>query len=343
MRFLVVGGGLMGCAVAWELVRRGRPVTVLERAVPGAEASSAAAGILAPRMEAHGQEPGRSHGIHSLGLYPTWVRALEEATGLGCGLWASGLYRVVGEGEDPEACRPDTEARWRTDLPPAFSHVAGAWWLPEEGSVEPPLLVAAVRQAAERAGAHFVTGVPVRRVGMGGVELEGGQSLRGTPILCAGAWTGKVEGIPPLPVRPVRGQVMELRAEPGRLEQVVFCKGGYIVPRRDGRVLVGATMEEVGFERGVTPKGMAYLAEVVRQGAPWLADKPLVRSWSNFRPASPDGHPMLGEVEGVYVVSGHHRNGILLAPLTAVAVAGALVDGQPVPSGWELERFLPLS
>ena len=343
MRFLVVGGGLMGCAVAWELVRRGQRVTVLERAVPGAEASSAAAGILAPRVEAHGQEPARSHGIRSLALYPEWVQAIEGATGLGCGLWASGLYRVVGEGEDPEQSRPDADALWRTDLPPGLSHVSGAWWLPEEGSVEPPRLVTAVRQAAERAGVHFVTGVPVRRVGRAGVELEGGGELSGKPIVCAGAWTGKVEGIPPLPVRPVRGQVMELRAQPGALEQVVFCKGGYIVPRRDGRVLVGATMEEVGFERGVTPKGMAYLAEVVRHGAPWLADMPLVRSWSNFRPASPDGYPMLGEVEGVYVVSGHHRNGILLAPLTAVAVAGALVEGRPVPTGWELERFLPRS
>jgi glycine oxidase len=341
MRYLVVGGGLMGCAVALELARRGRRVTVLERAVPGAEASSAAAGILAPRVEAHGQDLPRRYGIRSLGLYPGWVQSLEESTGLSCGLWPSGLYRVVGDGEDPAESRPDDDAVWVTDLPHSFSHVPGAWWLPDEGSVEPPRLVVAVRQAAERAGVHFVTGVPVRRVGADGVELDGGGDLSGKPILCAGAWTGKVEGIPTLPIHPVRGQVMELRAEPGRLAHVVFCKGGYLVPRKDGRVLVGATMEEVGFERGVTPKGLAYLAEVVRQGAPWLVDAPMTRSWSNFRPASPDGQPMLGEVEGVYVVSGHHRNGILLAPLTAQVVAGALMEGLPVPEGWELARFLP--
>jgi DNA gyrase/topoisomerase IV subunit B len=148
-----------------------------------------------------------------LGLYPGWVQSLEESTGLSCGLWPSGLYRVVGDGEDPAESRPDDDAVWVTDLPHSFSHVPGAWWLPDEGSVVPPRLVVAVRQAAERAGVHFVTGVPVRRVGADGVELDGGGDLSGKPILCAGAWTGKVEGIPTLPIHPGRGQVMELARE----------------------------------------------------------------------------------------------------------------------------------
>lgn len=289
-------------------------------------------------MEAHGLEPHRSLGIRSLELYPSWVRQVEALSGSTVGFWPRGLYRLVLPGEDPEALRPDTEASWTEDLPHVLSHARGAWWMPKEASVEAPRLVQAVRVAAERVGVRFVTGRAVRKVTAEGVVLEDGEHLSGRPVVCAGAWTGLVPGASALPVRPVRGQVMEVMGPPGLLESVVFCAGGYLVPRPDGRVVVGATMEEVGFERAVTVSGLSHLVQVLRSGLPHLDQAPVLRTWCNFRPGTPDGLPLMGWVDGIFVAAGHFRNGILLAPLTAEVVADALLNGAKVPEGWRVER-----
>jgi glycine oxidase len=336
MQALVVGGGLMGLAVGELLAASGWRVVVLEKAVLGAEASSAAAGILSPRMEAHGREPLRSLGVESLKMYPEWVKKLEKASGLGCGLWQRGLIRVVAEGEDPESLKPDVEAIWQEQLPEVLKGVGG-WWLPEEASIEPVRLLAALKLAAVQAGCSFITGVPVEEVSAEGVLLGDGRRLKGVPVVCAGAWTRQI--LQSVPVRPVRGQVLELQGKPD-VEAVAFGGGGYLVPRPDGRVLVGATMEEAGFERAVTPEGLSRLIEVVREVRPGLLTVPFLRGWSNFRPATPDESPVIGWKEGVFVASGHYRNGILLAPLTARVVVDALISGKPVPKEWDTERFL---
>lgn len=334
---VIVGGGLMGSAVALELARRGRKVVVLERAVVGAEASSAAAGILAPRIEAHGDPALREIGLKSLAMYPAWLRGLEHEVDI----HLPGLLRVVHR--DETVAEPDPDAIWlslpeaRTREPGLADTIAGAWLLPGEGCLDTRALVPAVKHAAQRLGVTFRERAEVAEVQPDHVRLVSGHVERGEPVLCAGAWTAKVPGFEALPIRPVRGQVVALRAS-GMLRHVVFGGGGYLVPRSD-EIVVGATMEEVGFTRGLTPNGLRHVLGVAVKNLPALGDVPFDRAWSSFRPGSPDGLPLLGQVGGVWVASGHFRNGILLAPFTAAAVASAMVDGAPLPDACRPDRF----
>jgi glycine oxidase len=335
-RIVVVGGGLLGCATALELARRGRSVEVVERAIVGAEASSAAAGILAPRMEAHGREPLRSLGLQSLGMYPGWVASLEADVSL----VRTGLLRVVRAGAafaapDPEAVWLDVEAA-RAIEPGLGPDVVGAWHLPEEACLDPRKLVAAVQLSAMAAGVRFRTAT-VEGVDPDGVTLFDGTRIAGRPVVCAGAWTAKVPGLATLPVRPVRGQLVALGGVP--IRRVIFGDGGYLVPRPDGRVICGATVEEVGYERGVTAGGVAHVLRTATAVIPGLAGAGFLEAWSGFRPGTPDDLPMIGEIDGIVVASGHYRNGILLAPLTARQVADALVDGAPWPAVFAPGRF----
>jgi len=329
-RYVVVGGGLLGCATALELARRGARVTVLERVVPGAEASSAAGGILAPRMEAHGNAGLRALGLESLAMYPGWVASLAADVDL---RW-DGLARVVFPGEDPAAACPDRDAHWRDDLP---GLALPGWELPGEGSLDPRKLVAAVHAAVVAAGVDVRGGAEVVEVGPTRVRLADGSTHEGRTIVCAGAWTARVPGLEGLPVRPVRGQMVVVKGEVAP-PSVVFASGGYLVPRPDGRVLVGSTMEEVGYTRGVTVAGVQHLLALATRLLPGLREAALLETWSGFRPGTPDGLPYLGEIGGVYVASGHFRNGILLAPLTARWVADALLRGEPVPAEVRIDR-----
>ncbi len=334
---VIVGGGLLGCATARELARRGAQVTLLEKVVPGAEASSAAAGILSPRMEAHGNADARVIGVESLSLYRDWAAGLPLPVDL---RW-NGVVRVVLPGEDVDAARPDVDAVWldaaelRRREPVGVA--LGGWWLPEEGSVDPRKLMVAVHAAAVAAGVVVRGGSEVVAVAPERVGLADGQVVEGRVVVCAGAWTARVPGLERLPVRPVRGQMMAVRGPPPP-SAVLFGAGGYLVPRVDGRTLVGATVEEVGYARGVTLAGLRHLGDVATGMLPGLADATVLETWSGFRPGTPDGLPLVGDVDGVFVASGHFRNGILLAPLTARWVADALLDGAAVPAGVRVGR-----
>lgn len=338
-RHVIVGGGLLGSAVALALAERGAPVVLLEKSVPGAEASSAAAGILAPRMEAHGQEPLRSFGVVSLARYPGFVARVEAASGLGCDLRWTGLWRVVMRGEDPAAARPDAEATWREHPGEGLGpEVAGVWELPEEGCLDPRRLVTATQRAAVAAGVTVRSHAEVVGVDVAGVTLDGGERIEGRPVVCAGAWTGRVPGLGALPVRPVRGQLVALEGAPGP-RRVVFGRGGYLVPRPDGRTVAGATVEEVGFARGTTVAGLHHVLGVAMGLYPALGAARVVDHWSGFRPGTPDQLPVVGFVDGVFVASGHYRNGILLAPMTAEWAARALLDGEAPPEALSPDRF----
>ncbi len=339
---IVVGGGLLGCAVA-HAAARGRSVTVLERAIIGAEASSAAAGILAPRVEAHGREPLRSIGIESLDAWERWIRALgAEPDAVGyrrCGALVvrGSSGRGAASPDDP----PDPEARWLPDARLRVPELAegGAWWLPDEGVVDPRKVIPAARAAAERAGVRIHACDPVVRVESGGVELASGRFFRGEVVVCAGAWSAQVPGAPRVPVRPVRGQLVALEGVP--LPTVVFGPGGYLVPRwDDARVIAGATVEEAGFEKRVTAEGLRAVLDTALRLAPGLARASVAESWAGLRPGTPDEMPILGRVDGVWVASGHYRNGILLAPWTARTVADAVLDGAELPKSFGPERFL---
>lgn len=327
----------MGSAIALELARRGRKVTVLEKVVVGAEASSAAGGILAPRFEAHGDEELRELGVASLDLYPAWVKGL----GADVGYRVSGLVVVVHPGET--SVEPDREAEWvdgeaaRGVDPGLNPELQGLWYLPHEAVIDTRRLVPAVKACALRHGVCFREHAEVTEVHPDSVTLTTGDREQGEVIVAAGAWTARVPGFADLPIRPVRGQMVAIKA-PGIVRHVVFGVGGYVVPRED-EVVVGSTMEEVGFTRGLTARGLTHVLSVGMRHVPRLADAPFDRAWSAFRPGSPDAKPILGRVNGVWVASGHFRNGILLAPYTARLIADAVVDGAALPSSCRPDRF----
>lgn len=349
---LVIGAGVQGCAVAWRLAQAGKRVLVFERAVPGAEASSAAAGILSPGVEA--EEPGPFYELcaASLARYQEVADELERTTGIAVGYRGGGTLQVAFD--DPTArvlaARAgklerhgiavevlDGEAVLR--LEPALDRrVRGGLWFRDEASIDPRLLARALYLAARKAGAQFLAGQVARIVHASGraagVDHDRGRIEGSAVVLAAGAWSASVEGsgLPPGAVRPVRGQIALLEPRSPLLARVTFSDKGYVVPRADGRVLCGSTMEEVGFERAVTAGGLRSVLSLAIEMCPALASAPVIETWNNFRPSSPDGWPVLGasSVPGLYYATGHTRNGILLCPITADAVAAAIL-GRPAP------------
>ena len=330
---VVVGGGVMGTASAWELARSGRRVLVLERSVPGAEASSAAAGILGAQVEAHAPGPLVGLARESRRLYPAWVRALERATGIDTGYRECGVLKV--------AFRTAELSRALTQREPALSaRLKGGLAFDGDARIEPRLLFRALHIAAARAGVVFRSGAYVRRVvteaGRAvGVALDDGSVIRAAHVLvAAGSWTSLVEGlgIPPGVVVPARGQIVELETPEPLLKSVVFGPRAYLVPRDDGRLLVGSTMEFVGYLREVTAAAVRDLLTAAIELVPALGAASMKESWSSFRPYTKDELPLIGAcgVPGLWLASGHHRNGILLAPVTA-AIVGALVRGRRPP------------
>jgi glycine oxidase len=349
---VIVGGGIMGCAAAWQLARRGASVTVLERSVPGAEASSAAAGILGAQLEASGPGAMAELALESRKLYPRWSKALAEETGIDVGYRKCGILRVALDAAG--AKKLSEEAIWQRRqgqeapriggkraraIEPALARgVAGGVHFAEDGRIDPPLLLRALHIAAARAGASFRTGAYVRRVLIEsgrarGVLLEDGQSIGGDAVVvAAGSWTTLVEGVPLRSdaVRPARGQIVELASSQPLLRGVVFGPRCYLVPRDDGRTLVGSTLEFVGYRRGVTAGAVRDLLDAAIELVPALAEAALSGTWSSFRPYTEDHRPLIGptQVPGLALATGHYRNGILLAPITAEIVARTLLGGR---------------
>ena len=348
----IIGGGVMGCGVALRLAQRGLAVTVIERGIPGAEASSAAAGILGPQMESDTPGPLLELGLRSRALYPALAAELRDATGIDIGYLKSGVLAVAF---DP-AQEADLAARrtWQLArglrvetlssasvraLEPALSpDLVAALRFPDDGQVNARELARGLSQAAAAAGATFLQGRYVRRVLVDrgaavGVELDGELLAAGAVVVAAGSWSGLVEGagVPAQVVRPARGQLASIETRPPILRHVISLHGrGYLVPRRDGSVLAGSTMEMVGFRKEVTVAGLAQILTMAHTLVPSLADAPITSTWSNFRPYTEDHLPVLGltAVRGLVLATGHFRNGILLAPITAQVIAELVMTGQ---------------
>jgi glycine oxidase len=326
-----VGGGVIGLASAWRASQRGLDVCVLERDRAGSGASRVAAGILAPDSESEpGHEPFVPLARRSLELYPDFVAALETDVGF----WPCGMLTVALDRDELAALQREPGlANWLTAsecraLEPGLApSVAGGAWSEQEASVDPRRLVAAL---AERV--HVREGADVASFTRDSVTLANGETIAaGRVVLSAGAWSGP-------PVRPVKGQVVRLRGELPA-SRMVRTERVYVVPRQNGEVVLGATVEERGFDTAVTA---GAVHELLREGyrvLPEIAELELVDVTAGLRPGTPDNGPLIGEREdGVLVATGHYRNGILLAPVTAEAVAALLVGDAPPP---EVAPFAP--
>ena len=345
---IVVGGGVIGLAIAREAARAGMSVCLLERGETGGEATGASAGMLAAQFEAHEAGPLLSLSLQSRALYPDFVRDVEAESGLSIDLRREGAIVVaLDEAERNELDRLakaqhrlglEVESLSRDDVrrrePAASREVTGGIRLPHEHTLDPRLLAAALRRAAERAGAEIRTGAEVsallaRDGVVRGVRLAPGLEVRAREVVvAAGAWSGSfaLPGIAAPPSEPVRGQMLCFLA-PDLIRHVVASGEIYLVPRSDGRVLAGATMEKAGFERRVTGAGLARLTAAALRLVPALADAAFHSAWAGLRPGAPDGLPAIGRAaEGLVYACGHLRNGIVLAPITAVMV-GRLLGG----------------
>lgn len=352
---VVVGGGVVGLGAAREAALRGLRVILVERGHPGREASWAAAGMLSPFSEAEADGPFLDFGLRSLELWPGWAAELEAAAGHPVGYRESGKLRVALSLEEEERLRArlrwaaarGLEARWvdgeelRETEPLLTPHARGGLLLEKDFQVDNRLLGAALEEAGRRAGAEIRSGSAVRGIRSAGGRVEGVTLEDGSRIdaprvlLAAGAWSAEVGGLPrPLPVRPVRGQMLALLPAVLPSSRLLESEEVYLVPRGDGRLLVGATVEDVGFRPGVTAEGIRGLLAGVLRLVPGARDAPIAELWSGFRPGTADGNPILGpdpDLEGLLLGTGHFRNGVLLAPLTAL-ILGALAAGEAAPS-----------
>jgi glycine oxidase len=359
---LVVGGGVIGLSSAWRLAQRGASVTVVDAGLAGA-ASGVAAGMLAPVTEARlGEEPLLALNRASWARWPAFAAEVADAAGRPVGYRADGTL-VVALDADDRAALDELAARHRLmglEVSPLRSREAravepglspgirGGLLAASERSVDPEALVPALRDAAIAAGVRLLA-AEVERIATGpdgrvtGVALSPGETLAaGTTVLAAGCRSASIPGLADEarpPVRPVKGQILTLRQPPGEplvsrtLRGLVRGSSIYLVPRDDGRVAVGATVEERGWDGRPTAGGAYELLRDALALVPGLDDAELVAVRTGLRPGSPDDLPMVGPggAVGLVVATGHHRNGILLTPVTAEAVA-ATVLGEPLPA-----------
>ena len=354
---IVVGAGAIGLSIGWRLAQRGVRTLVLEAAQPAAGATGVAAGMLAPVTEADfGEEALIALNLASLERWPAFAAELQSASGIDCGYRESGTLTVAVDRDEEAALRRmhayqrslGLDAGWlsarecRALEPGLAPRIAGGIHAPHDHQVAPRLLAEALVAALGRAGGELrtdarVEGLKWRPHGVS-VELKQGDPLdAGAVVIAAGAHSGTLSGVPEherIPVRPVKGQILRLRAcapltLPAR--RVIRTPEVYAVPREDGDLVVGATVEERGWDRTVTAGGVLELLHRAYEALPGVAELELVEAAAGLRPGTPDNGPIVGEssTRGLWWATGHWRNGILLAPLTAEAVAGALTGEEP--------------
>src|ERR1044072_2449093 len=356
---IIVGGGVIGLSIARELAQRGvRDLTLIERAEPGAEASWAAGGILAPQVEADRPADFFRLACASRDLYPEFAEALREETGIDVELDQSGtLYVGFTESEEHEMrSRHDWQASaglqidWligdeaRALEPNISPEVRYALRFPNDYQVENRRLVQALIASNQKSGVNLVMkceahSLRIERERVTGVDTSLGFFTAPTAIIAAGAWTSQIANAR-VAINPVRGQMLCFAA-PQIASHVIYSSRGYLVPRRDGRLLAGSTSESVGFDKRVTDEGVQSIKSMAYAIAPCLENLTMTDSWAGFRPHAEDNFPVLGpdeEVAGLFYATGHYRNGILLAPITAKMIADSVLN-RGAPS--LLETFLP--
>lgn len=353
---IVVGGGVIGLSCAWRAAQRGARVAVIEREQPPAGATRVSAGMLAPIGELTFGEPDLLRmTLASRELYADFVAELEAASGVSTGYRHQGALHVALDRDEAVELQRIHElqrslglnAEWLPprrcrDLEPGLSPSCnGGVYAEGEAVVDPRLLADSLLAALAGAGAEILTGTQVAEPlfegdRIAGVRTDAGQDLRATTIiLAAGAWSGQAEWLPEHarpPVRPVKGQIVELRARDGvaPCERIIGAERVYLVPRADGRLIAGATVEEQGFDTTVTAGAVHEILREAYRLLPEVAELELLEAAVGLRPGTPDNLPLIGPggIDGLLWATGHFRNGVLLAPLTAVAVADLLEGGK---------------
>jgi glycine oxidase len=371
-RVAIIGAGVVGLGIAWRLAARGVAVEVFDRGRAGAGASHAAAGMLAACCEAEpGEETLVALGRESQARWPAFAAELAEATGIDVELRTEGTIMVALTADDQARLQHHlvfqrklglplewiTAAETRRREPHLAGKLAGAVWSPQDHQVENRKLAPALRKAAERAGAIVREHTPVKEISISGgradgIILEDGSKVSSDAVvLAAGAWSRSIGGLPSElrpPVRPIKGQMIALRMDPSAplINHVVWAPGLYLVPRRDGRLILGATVEEKAFDTTLTAGGVLALLDAAWRTVPSIEELPIDEMWVGHRPGSRDDAPILGPgpVAGLVYATGHHRNGILLAPVTADAIARLVLDGtvEPAIRPFGVERFAPV-
>jgi glycine oxidase len=365
----VIGAGIIGLSVAWLARRHGMEVVVLERGEVGNGASHVAAGMLAPASEAEfGPQAERwlELGLRSAALWPDYAARLEHESALPTGFTRTGTLLLARDDDEARELERQLALRLRLGLaverlrgsqarerePALAPAVRSALEIAGDHAVDPRLVLRALRAACEGAGVSIRERSPVAGTQAGsdgrveGALLTDGEVVPATAVvLAAGAWSESLHAPQQPPVRPVKGQIMRLRDPqgPGLVGRVLRFEGGYIVPRGDGRYVLGATVEESGLELGATAGGVYELLRQARELVPGVLELEIEELSTGLRPGSPDNCPFIGWAQdgGPLWACGHHRNGILLAPLTAALVVHALgVEGELGLGAEEAERML---
>ena len=364
----VVGAGVVGLAIGWRAAQRGLRVIVLDRAErPGAGTSAVAAGMLAPISETIATElPLMRLGLASVGAYPQFVEELSDTSGMDPGYLRCGTLLAARDGDEAEALARELELRHSLGLsvdrlrasearrlePALAPTLRLALEIPDDHAIDPRKLSAALAVALTRAGGELRVGAPVRAVASAqdeitGVTLEDGAAIPAdNVVVAAGPWSSSLDGIPEgarIPIHPIKGQILRLHdpAGPGLLTRVLRMTGGYVVPRGDGRYVIGATMEERGFDTTVTVGGAFELLRNAFEVLPSVTELVIDELSAGLRPATPDNAPAIGPgvLPGLHWAVGHYRHGILLTPITAELVVGALASEAAIPDEFAPTRF----
>jgi glycine oxidase len=359
---IIAGGGIIGGAIAFELARQKLRVLVIDRQAPGQEASWAAAGMLSPAPDSADAIPLVPLGSASLKIYPEFVSAVESASEMSAGFRPYGAIEILF-GTDAESKLAvtiaqhqklglDTEILHVEDAAVLEPHInreiRAAALMRSDAAVDNRAFTAAILRAAELTGVEFRANSSVEKLkleGQGkciGVIVEGEEISAKHVVIAAGFASGSIEGIAQYaPTVPIRGQMVALQSAQVDLHRVIRSERGYIVPRGNGRCVTGSTIENVGVEKRVTPQGISKILSAAVEMIPALKDAAIVETWCGLRPDTPDHLPSLGptDIEGLLIATGHFRNGILLAPITAKLIA-EWITSRRTSANWE--AFSPM-
>ncbi|MFM7599948.1 MAG: glycine oxidase ThiO [Pseudanabaena sp.] len=331
---LIIGGGIIGLATAISLSQKGAKVTVVERDLCGRGATWAAAGMLAPeaeRLEGDLLE----FGIRSREMYPQWIANLMRLSGQECGYWCCGMIAPVLEESDrqvisqhPKYINYEETRKRQSGL---GESILAALWLPEDGQVNNRKLTQALLKTARSLSIKILEGTTVYQImrdqkQVTHLDTSAGKLQSDRYVLATGAWT---RSLLPLPIKPIKGQMLSVFDGDRKLQRVIYAPSCYLVPRQDGTIVIGATVEDNGFSQGNTAAGIAQLLNRAIAVYPAIADMQITETWWGFRPHAPNEVPLLGasDYENLVLATGHYRNGILFAPITAKLITDFMVDG----------------